>query len=86
MERLVILTEGDVIDQATIEDYLFNERSRPSEKVVVNHIIPLKECVEEAERQLLTLAKKEYPSTSQIAEVLKVNQSTISRKLQRLNV
>ncbi|MFU8692694.1 sigma-54 interaction domain-containing protein (plasmid) [Rossellomorea sp. FS2] len=86
MERLVILTEGDVIDQATIEDYLFNERSRPSEKVVVNHIIPLKECVEEAERQLLSMVKKEYTSTSQMADVLKVNQSTISRKLQRLNL
>ncbi|QHT46058.1 PAS domain S-box protein [Bacillus sp. SB49] len=84
MERLVIMTDGEVIDQTIIEEYLIINRKRPSENLVVNHIIPLKECVEEAERQLLTLAQREYRSTNDIAKALQVNQSTISRKLKRL--
>lgn len=85
IERLVVLTQEDAIDKATVEEFLFNDYQRKSEIVTVSDIIPLKECVEEAEKQLLHLAQKKYNSTYEIASVLKVNQSTISRKLQKLN-
>jgi len=41
--------------------------------------------MEMAEKQLLRLAKQKYSSTVKIADALQVNQSTISRKLQKLN-
>ncbi|MDI7743530.1 sigma 54-interacting transcriptional regulator [Lysinibacillus fusiformis] len=85
VERFVVLNEEEIIEKAKIEEYLFTDSTRrKTDGVIVNKIIPLKECVEEVERQLLELAKQKYKSTSQIASVLKVNQSTISRKLQRL--
>ncbi|MEQ7805654.1 MULTISPECIES: hypothetical protein [Priestia] len=48
--------------------------------------MPLKDCVEEAERQLLELAQRECSSTAHMAVALGVNQSTISRKLQKINL
>ncbi|MGE7664688.1 sigma 54-interacting transcriptional regulator [Ureibacillus composti] len=85
IERLVVLSENEVIDKDMVEGCLFTDPcSRKSVSVTVNKIIPLKECVEEVERQLIELAQQKYKSTSQIASVLKVNQSTISRKIQRL--
>lgn len=85
IERLVVLSENEVIDKDMVEECLFTDPcSRKSDCVTVNKIIPLKECVEEVERQLIELAQQKYKSTSQIASVLKVNQSTISRKIQRL--
>ena len=85
VERFVVLNEEEIIEKAKIEEYLFTDSTRrKTDGVIVNKIIPPKECVEEVERQLLELAKQKYKSTSQIASVLKVNQSTISRKLQRL--
>ncbi|MBP2077088.1 helix-turn-helix domain-containing protein [Oceanobacillus polygoni] len=46
----------------------------------------MNECIEEVERQLLTLAKEKYQHTTKIAKVLGVNQSTISRKIRNLGV
>lgn len=84
IERLVVLTEEEIIDVSELEGFLFTTVGRQqSENVIVNNIIPLKDCVEEAENQLLELAKRKYKSTSKIAAVLRVNQSTISRKLRR---
>ena len=48
--------------------------------------MPLKQCIEEAEKQLIELAKKKYDSTTEIAKVLEVNQSTISRKMKKLGI
>jgi transcriptional regulator with PAS, ATPase and Fis domain len=84
IERLVVLTEKEIIDESELEGFLFSAGRRESENVIVNNIMPLKECVEEAENQLLQLARRKYTSTSEIAAVLGVNQSTISRKLQRI--
>ncbi|OMP66523.1 Fis family transcriptional regulator [Domibacillus epiphyticus] len=84
IERLVVLTEKEMISQSELEGLFYPSGRRESKSVVVNNIIPLKECVEEAENQLLQLAKRKYASTSEIASVLGVNQSTISRKMQRL--
>ncbi|MFE4354211.1 sigma 54-interacting transcriptional regulator [Peribacillus butanolivorans] len=83
IERLVVLTEKEIIDESELESFLFVADRQQSENVIVNNILPLKECVEEAENQLLELAKRKYKSTSEIASVLGVNQSTISRKLRR---
>lgn len=93
VERLIVLTEKDKIkleDLETLiglnEKYDFNEEERNANDVVVHNIIPLKQCIEEAERQLLELAKKKYDSTTEIAEVLQVNQSTVSRKMKKLGI
>lgn len=85
IERLVVLAENDVIDKADLDAFLIPAGHRHSENVVVNNIIPLKKCIKAAEEQLLKLAKQRYKTATKIAEVLEVNQSTISRKLKSLD-
>ncbi|WP_270584103.1 sigma-54 interaction domain-containing protein [Bacillus smithii] len=82
MERLVVLTEHNTIKDSDLEGLFLPPKTNKG-KVIVSDIIPLKDCVAEAENQLLELAKKKFKSTSEMAKALGVNQSTISRKLQR---
>ena len=51
--------------------------------VIVNGILPLKKVLQEAEAQLLQNAKERFQTTTEIAKVLGVDQSTISRKLRQ---
>lgn len=82
-ERLLVTAEDDWISGEYIPDYVY--RNTNNQKAIqVNAIIPLKEAVELLEKELLTLAQKQYKSTTRIAAVLEVNQSTISRKLNKV--
>lgn len=85
IERLVVLSENDVIDKVDLDAFLIPMGNKHSEDVIVNNIIPLKKCIRVAEDQLLKLAKQKYKTATKIAEILEVNQSTISRKLKRLD-
>ena len=96
VERLIVLTENDKIEVDDLEATLgiISTKDEPKETeaeelandVVVRRIMPLKQCIEEAEKQLIELAKKKYDSTTEIAKVLEVNQSTISRKMKKLGI
>ena len=50
----------------------------------ITEIVPLKEAVEEIERQLLQKAMAKYKTTRAAAKALKVNQSTVVKKLKKL--
>ncbi len=88
VERLIVLTENEKIDETDLDSLLFHNSGerQPKDDVIVNEIIPLKQCIEKAERQLLLLAKEKHEHTTEIAKVLQVNQSTISRKLRKLGI
>ncbi|MBT2686745.1 sigma 54-interacting transcriptional regulator [Bacillus sp. ISL-47] len=47
------------------------------------HLMPLKQAVEETEKQILSYALTKYRSTRKIAKALGVNQTTIMRKLHK---
>jgi PAS domain S-box-containing protein len=82
IERLMVTTKGDII---TSEDIWTCIGEQPSARstVKVNDIMPIKEAVEEVERQLLQMAHKRYKSTYKMAECLDIDQSTIVRKLKK---
>jgi transcriptional regulator with PAS, ATPase and Fis domain/NAD-dependent dihydropyrimidine dehydrogenase PreA subunit len=83
MERLVVTVEGEEI---TVDDLPQHVKERDVDhdpKVIVKGVIPLREAVEEVERQLISHARKDHETTYEIAEVLGVNQSTIVRKLKK---
>jgi PAS domain S-box-containing protein len=84
IERLIVISEKDEILHELL-NLLPNSESKSEDIVQVHEIIPLKECIELAEKNLLQLASLKYKSTTEIAKVLKVNQSTISRKISKLN-
>ncbi|WP_052702975.1 sigma-54 interaction domain-containing protein [Paenibacillus beijingensis] len=83
VERLLVMIDEPWIDAEDLpESMSLNREYRKS--VEVNRIIPLKEAIELLENELLKMAMEKFHSTTKMAEFLGVNQSTISRKLQRL--
>lgn len=85
IERLIVISEHEEISNELL--ILLPSSEGNSEDIVeVHEIVPLKKCIELAEKSLLKLASLKYKSTTEIAKVLEVNQSTISRKLSKLNM
>lgn len=80
IERLVVLTRGDIIYPEELPDY-FKEAPTPDHEIIVRGIVPLRSAMQSVERQLIMNAKKKYGSTRKIAEALGINQSTVVRKL-----
>ncbi|WDV45891.1 sigma 54-interacting transcriptional regulator [Clostridiaceae bacterium M8S5] len=83
IERLIVTTRNDTIDKNDLPAFLFMENLRNANKIDINGIIPLKEAIELLEKQLIENAYKKYRTTYEIAQVLKVNQSTVVRKIQK---
>jgi len=82
MERLVVTAGGQVITGDDLPP-LLKMGSSEETGVIVKGILPLREAVDEVERQLLLRAQRLYQSTYQMAEALGVNQSTVVRKLKK---
>ncbi|RTQ92442.1 PAS domain S-box protein [Lysinibacillus telephonicus] len=85
IERLIVMSEKEEISHELL-NLLPNSESKSEKVVQVHEIIPLKECIELAEKNLLKLASLKFRSTTEIAKALEVNQSTISRKISKLNI
>ncbi|WP_066506739.1 sigma 54-interacting transcriptional regulator [Abyssisolibacter fermentans] len=83
IERLVVTARSDVIDRDDLPAFLFANSSCEYSKIEVNGIVPLKEATEQVEKMLIEKAYKKYRTTYEIAQALKVNQSTIVRKIQK---
>ena len=84
LEFLVVTVDAPVIGIEHIPTHIKSAGAKDAAKVCISGIMPLREAVEEVERQLIERASETCPSTYAIARVLGVNQSTIVRKLQRL--
>ncbi len=102
LERLVVMTDeaeigrDHILGVLPIEMPSCGEESgrfslQPADEslpasVTVNHLIPLKEAVEQVERQLISMAYRQGESTYEVARLLGVNQSTIVRKMKKLDI
>lgn len=82
IERLVINTIGDTIEAEKILE--MTEASSPSTQS--EEFTPLKEAVEQLERNMLLTAFQKYKTTRRVAEVLKIDQSTVVKKAKKLKV
>lgn len=82
IERLVINTIGDTIEAEKILE--MTEASSPSTQS--EEFTPLKEAVEQLERNMLLTAFQKYKTTRRVAEALKIDQSTVVKKAKKLKV
>ncbi|MBU5427714.1 sigma 54-interacting transcriptional regulator [Tissierella pigra] len=82
IERLVITTLGDIIEDINVREIL----EIPNEQNNIDEIIPLKLAVEDLERRILISAFDKYKTTRKVAEVLKIDQSTVVKKAKKLNI
>lgn len=83
VERLIVTTSNNIISE---EDVLETLKPVIKTSYHIDEIIPIKLAVEEVERELLTLAFKKYKTTRKVAEVLEIDQSTVVKKAQKLNI
>ncbi len=95
VERLLVTSPGEIVPSVEIPlDFTPQAQAGPAGKagqaaagaggIVVNGIIPLKKAQLELERQLIGAALKELGSTHKAARALRVDQSTIVRKMNRI--
>lgn len=85
LENLVVSIPDPVITRAHLAPRLSGQSSL-KEAVQVHDVIPLREAVDQLERQLLQRALKEKGSLRQAAKLLGVDHATLVRKAQRLNL
>lgn len=89
VENMVIVSNNEYLQP---EDLPWNAQHKSDAMKQVIHSladndeISLNEAVEELERQMLERAKMSCGTTRRIAEKLKVNQSTVVRKMQKYNI
>lgn len=83
VERLVVTTTKDVIDEKDLPLFLFKDENVICQGIMVDNIIPLKDAVNMVEKKLIQEAFKKYNTTYEMARVLGINQSTVVRKIQK---
>jgi len=86
VERLQVTREGDEILVKHLPEYIFESESRFPNRIYVLDICPLKEAVEELEKQLVAIAYNRLQNTYKVAEALAINQSTVVRKIQKYKI
>ncbi|MFZ5634409.1 MAG: sigma 54-interacting transcriptional regulator [Bacillota bacterium] len=86
IERLMVTSPDNTITAGDISPYLFKDSAGYSPEISVKGILPLKEAVQQVEKQLISNALKQYGSTYRAARALKVDQSTVVRKSNKLGI
>ena len=87
IERMMINSTSDAMSSKDINWQRHATCSSEDKcSVTVSGLFPLKDATEALEKQLLRLAVNRKMSTREIAKVLKIDQSTVVRKLRRYNL
>ncbi|MHB1419928.1 MAG: sigma-54 interaction domain-containing protein [Bacillota bacterium] len=86
VERLLVSSTESLITQQQVELCLNPMTTRTDEMITVKGLLPLREAVEELEKQLLYRAWKSFHNTYRAAEALQINQSTVVRKLKKFDI
>ena len=86
VERLTITTQDTLIDVEDLPDKIKGNDDDASGMIQITKIVKLNEAVEDIERKLIKMAVEKYGSGKKAAELLGVNQSTISRKMSQYGI
>jgi len=82
IERLVIVHEG-IVDVEDLKKEKARESADKAPAVIVNKIIPLKDAIDETEKQLIKLAFRVSQNSYKIADLLKISQSSAYRRIKK---
>ncbi len=85
MERLVVIGNSYIIHLCELPQNIYKSKEKKFFDDIIDgdKMMPLAEAVQAFELKLINDAYKRYHSTAKVAEVLGVNRSTITRKLQK---
>lgn len=82
IERLVVTSDSKIITETALPDNI-RDTGQTEPRITVKGIFPLKQAVNEVEKQLILNSYYTYKNTYKCAEALQVNQSTIVRKMKK---
>ena len=85
VERMAILSDEDVISLKDLPPGV-KEKSRISLYGELGESLPLKEALSKFEEEIIREAISTHGTISKAAQILRVNQSTISRKVKKYNI
>jgi len=83
IERMLVMTQDSQIRPIHLPSNIRTRAHSDDGGVTVDEATPFKRAVESAERQILERALKKYGSTRKTAKALKINQSTVVRKIRK---
>lgn len=86
IENMVVLVQEEVVTPTHLRMKFRQETDAILPKVKVNGLLTLKDAVYQVEEDLIKKALRKYGSTRKAAAALGVDQSTIVRKAQKLNI
>lgn len=87
IQRAAIKNDGEVIDAGAIEKILMRADTAPVSGKAgsrFTQVMPLHQAFAQIEEELVTLAMKQYQSTTKAAKALGVSQATVSRKYRQI--
>ena len=80
IERLMVISRNQEIGAEDVFEVLWKNEKKEKNFLEITGLIPLKQAVEETEKQLIELALKRYKTATKASEHLGVSISTISRR------
>lgn len=83
IERMVIMSQQDIIDVSSIPDYVKEDKEKGKEEISISGLMPLRQALDEVEKQLFLRAYRQTRNTYHAAKILGVSQSTVVRKLKK---
>jgi len=83
IEQLVVISNSNIINMNDLPNYILEADLKESMDM---ESLDLRKAVEAVEKRILTRAAAKYSTTYKIAEALNVNQSTVVRKMKKLNI
>lgn len=86
IDRAVVLSNSDYLTAEDLPAIATRKLKKEDTLYILDEIIPLPEAVENLERELLTMAKLKYITTREMSKVLKIDHSTITRKLKKYGI
>jgi PAS domain S-box-containing protein len=86
IERMVVMTKDKNILIEHMPKHIRDYHVQSEGNIFVSNIMPLKNAVEQLEKKLIEWSMKEFKTTEKAAEVLKIDQSTVVRKIQKYNL
>lgn len=82
VERMLVTPTQNVITEENLPDDIKNFNTDLTQ-IIIPDLIPLKNALEEVEKNLVTLAFQRYGNTYKVAEVLGISQPTAYRKIRQ---
>ncbi len=83
IEQLVVISNSKIIEINDLPNYILEADLKDGMDI---ENLDLKKSIEALEKRILTRAIAKYSTTYRVAEVLNINQSTVVRKMKKLNI